>query len=195
MNRLSIKGCECCSVVLVVLVPACGKDVCDMENKMMSFGQLTIELEKARAMFKDQWRMLNEDIGPERLDAWGINIKPLLKQQKKMIFMLGSEVDPLDNENCTKEMLKLNEVYDSYCPDGKIPTSFRCQLWEAKKLQDKMNKTCAAMLKKAQRKEAMESKTRDTIINMPEQTVIEEGASMPPPSQVPMEQENEEIIL
>lgn len=126
------------------------------------------DLESARSVFNDTWRALY-NYGPEKLKEWDINIKPLLKQQKKLLQMFGNEVKKLDDG---AEMEKLNEVLNFYCPEGKIPQTCQCHLAKALSVQEKMNDICKMLLQKATVKHAQEIK--DVMPQEPEEQKPEE---------------------
>lgn len=126
---------------------------------MSTFNDVCSELENARQVFENAWSALYS-FGPDKLNEWNINTKPMLKQQKRMLHLFGSEVDLLDNQSLGNEMQKLNEVYNFYCPGGKIPQSYQCQLVKALSIQKKLNKTCNMLLQKAERKQAQENYNR-----------------------------------
>ena len=128
-------------------------------------GELNTEFQMIRREFEDKWKTLHASYSPEELAKWKIDIKPLLRQQKKMLHFLGSGVESMKNH--IEEMLKLNEIHVMYSfpDDGQFSKDSQGNMLMVLKLQKKMNKTCAMLLKKAKKNEEQERKEMEKEVH------------------------------
>lgn len=106
-----------------------------------------------REEFSKCWQTLISRYSQEQLDEWNVNLKPLFNLQKKMLDLFGSDIQMYD---CRTEMSQMDSAFKFYCPGSRFPTMYKKYEPEALKIQEKMNKTCAKLLRKADRKSAQD---------------------------------------
>lgn len=128
---------------------------------------IALELKRERETFNEYWHNIMHLYQGGKFDERKTNLKPVLRLQKKMILKLGSEVEVVDNGKHIGEMAKFMELYDLYAPGEAQSRIIPGNLTSALQIQRKINKMCASILKKAEKKEKSfprEDSTEDQVM-------------------------------